>query len=213
MKQITETYYKIINNHKRKFAIYKCPICNEEFERRTDNKASKCMLCKNKEMGKNNSFVKNKRIHNIWAGLKARSTNPNHRDWEKYGAKGIDLHKDWYDYRTFERWALNNGYKDNLTIYRKNTYIGYSPFNCRWTTAFVQSQNTRLIHITNKSGYRGVSRYGNKFRANIGSSRKTIYLGVFDSAIEAAKAYDKYVIDNNLEHPTNLVTKSNTKTN
>lgn len=211
MKQITETYYKIIGNTKRKFAIYECPICNKEFERRIDNKASKCMLCNNKEIGKNNSFVKNKRIHNIWCGLKARTTNKNHRDWEGYGAKGIFICDEWKDYKAFEKWALENGYKDNLSIDRKNTYDGYYANNCRWTDNYTQSANTRLIHKTNKTGFRGVSFHKNKYRASIQVNKKHISLGRTECAIKAAYLYDEYIIKNNLEHPTNLITKSNTK--
>lgn len=211
MKQITETYYKIIGTHKRKFAIYECPICNKEFERRADNKSSKCALCKNKELGKNNSFIKNKRIHNIWAGLKARTTNKNHRDWNKYGASGVFVCEEWKDYKVFEKWALENGYKDNLSIDRKNTYDGYYPDNCRWTDCLTQSANTRLIHKTNKTGFRGVSVYNNKFRAGIQLNKKRIELGCFKCRIQAAYAYDEFVIKNNLENPTNIITKSNTK--
>lgn len=32
---------------------------------------------------------------------------------------------------------------------------------------------------------------------------KYIYLGLFDTDIESAKAYNKYVIENNLEHTLN----------
>ena len=33
---------------------------------------------------------------------------------------------------------------------------------------------------------------------------KRIHIGYFKTAEEGARAYDKYVIDNNLEHPTNF---------
>ena len=34
---------------------------------------------------------------------------------------------------------------------------------------------------------------------------KTIRLGVYNTALEAAKVRDKYVIDNNLEHTLNIL--------
>ena len=44
-----------------------------------------------------------------------------------------------------------------------------------------------------------------KFRANIKINDKNIYLGYYNTSLEAAKARDKYVIDNNLEHTLNDV--------
>lgn len=40
----------------------------------------------------------------------------------------------------------------------------------------------------------------NEIRAN----NKYKHLGYFDDKIEAANAYDKYIIDNNLEHTKNF---------
>jgi hypothetical protein len=37
----------------------------------------------------------------------------------------------------------------------------------------------------------------------INVNKKVIYLGVHDTALEAAKAFDKYVLENSLEHNTN----------
>ena len=41
--------------------------------------------------------------------------------------------------------------------------------------------------------------------AEISVDSKKIHIGIFDTLIEAAKAYDKYVIDNKLEHTINGV--------
>jgi len=70
----------------------------------------------------------------------------------------------------------------------------------------IQSQNQRLIMATNTSGYRGISyqKERNKWMASISVKTKRIALGRFKTAIEAAKAYDNYVISNKLEHPINF---------
>lgn len=97
-------------------------------------------------------------------------------------------------------------YESNLTIDRKDNDKGYGPDNCRWVTQEIQSRNTRRIRENNTSGYRGVSfkKAINKFQCRINVDKKQIYLGVYDSAIEAALTYDKYVVDNNLEHTKNF---------
>ncbi|MGB0522370.1 MAG: HNH endonuclease [Flammeovirgaceae bacterium] len=57
--------------------------------------------------------------------------------------------------------------------------------NLEWITmtGLRRQQNT-------SSGYRGVSKDGNKYRAVLYDSGERIYLGVYDSPEEAAKAYD-----------------------
>ena len=59
----------------------------------------------------------------------------------------------------------------------------------------------------NTSGYRGVyfNKLTNKWQTCIVINGKHNYIGSFADIIEAANAYDKYVIDNNLEHTINGV--------
>jgi hypothetical protein len=59
-----------------------------------------------------------------------------------------------------------------------------------------QSQNlaNSKIYPTNKSGYKGVSKRGNKWRAVIMKDKRSIHLGYFASVIEAAQAYNKEAV-------------------
>ena len=102
---------------------------------------------------------------------------------------------------------MPNALKDGYSLDRVYNNYGYEPMNLRWVSKTVQVRNTRQIKSTNKSGYRGVhfSNADKKWKSSISISSKSIHLGYFNTAKEAAIAYDKYVLENNLEHTINNV--------
>lgn len=69
-----------------------------------------------------------------------------------YIAKGITVCADWHSFETFRNWALSNGYRDDLTLDRRNNSFGYSPGNCRWAPLTTQAQN-RSVSIGSKAAY------------------------------------------------------------
>lgn len=146
------------------------------------------------------------RLYRIYSGMKTRCYNANTLSFMDYGSRGIIICKEWLnDFMNFYNWAINNGYDDLLSIDRINNDGNYEPSNCRWTTAHIQTRNTRVIKSNNTTGYRGVSfeKDRNKWKASIGVNNKNIRIGSFDTDIEAAKAYNNYVIANCLEHTIN----------
>ena len=155
------------------------------------------------------------KIYLIWKNMKSRCYNPNNDSYKDYGAKGIEVCNKWInDPKAFSDWADSTGFteerynSEKLSIDRKDSILGYSSNNCRWTSKSIQSRNTRIIKSTNTSGFRGVSKNGSKkkpFRSQIKVDKKSISIGSYVTAIEAAKAYDTYVINNNLEHTINGV--------
>ena len=197
---------------KRRYGIYECPFCKVHFKTTTatvkNGKSTKCLSCARKVSTNAKHNDSKTRLYNIWRCMINRVENKNSLDYKNYGGRDITICKEWRsDYLSFKKWALENGYSNTLKIDRIENNSGYSPDNCRWTTQTIQSRNTRRLRSNNTSGYRGVSwhKKQQKFNSRITVNSITISLGSYCSNIEAAKAYDEYIIKNNLEHTRNFV--------
>ena len=202
----------IIRNGKpRKFtwALYKCRFCDNTVERikgkmKVAPKSCGCLS------GEKHGQHKTK-LYEIWKRMKERCNNPNNPKYSYYGGKGVKVCTEWANsFLNFKNWSDENGYiESNTSIDRRNSNGNYEPSNCRWTTRCVQSRNTVKLNKTNTTGFRGVSidkrGVAKPYRAYITVSNKTISLGYHTNALDAAKAYDTYVIINNLEHTINGV--------
>jgi hypothetical protein len=89
------------------------------------------------------------RIYRTWINMLARCYNKNEIHYKDYGARGIVVCNKWSEFINFYNWALDNGYKDTLTIDRINVNGNYEPSNCRWATNEQQNNNKRTnIFIT-----------------------------------------------------------------
>jgi hypothetical protein len=87
------------------------------------------------------------RMYRIWSGMKVR-TNPNNRGkYPSYSGRGITHCKEWDQFEPFYKWAMENGYSDNMSIDRIDVNGNYEPSNCRWVTMMVQGRNKRNNHL------------------------------------------------------------------
>jgi len=84
------------------------------------------------------------RLYRIWTGMRNRCSNPSGKDWSEYGGRGITVCDEWaVMFPAFEKWAVANGYADNLSLDRIDNNRGYSPDNCRWADVKTQQANRR----------------------------------------------------------------------
>lgn len=84
------------------------------------------------------------RIYSIYRKIKDRCYNKNSDSFKYYGGRGISMCKEWLDnFRSFDKWAMENGYKKHLTIDRIDVNGNYEPKNCRWVSIKVQNRNKR----------------------------------------------------------------------
>ncbi len=84
-----------------------------------------------------------KRLYQIYLGIVKRLTNPKNIGYKNYGGRGITLFPEWNDYAIFEKWSIENGYTEELSIDRKDVNGNYEPSNCRWITQQEQNFNRR----------------------------------------------------------------------
>ena len=187
------------SKHKFRYGLYQCQYCGNEFEAKIQHiksgntKSCGCLI--------NKHDLTKHRLYSTWGAMKARCYNPNSKAYKYYGARGIKVCDRWLDINNFIE-DMYHSYQESLTLDRIDVNGNYDPDNCRWTTKEVQHRNTREIYKNNTSGFRGVAwnKQFSKWRVNIGIGNKIIFLGYYQTALEAAKAYETYVRLNNLEH-------------
>ena len=185
---------------KRRFGLYKC-LCGSTFEMLfIDRSGQSCAYCKP-------GVHERQRLNITWQSMRQRCNDKNHKGYKYYGGRGISVCAEWNDYLEFKYWSASNGYKEHLTIDRINNDGNYTPENCRWVDRCTQSQNSRRLKSSNSSGYRGSSKNGKSFKAEVTANGATITLGHYKTAKDAAIVRDLYVLDNGLEHTLNFSLK------
>jgi hypothetical protein len=147
--------------------------------------------CYKKELD-HNRFLKHgcaenpDKLYQKWISMRDRCNNPKATSYKNYGARGIKVCPEWDDYSTFRNWAMENGYKDGLTIDRIDFNKDYEPNNCRFTTMKEQNNNRRS---TNFHTYKGKTQSQMKWAEEYGLS-----YGTFKTRLELGWDFEKALL-------------------
>jgi hypothetical protein len=84
------------------------------------------------------------RTYNSWSNMIQRTTNPNRREYPRYGGRGIRVTERWLSPGGFAAFLADMGERpEGKTLDRIDNSGNYEPGNCRWSSPKEQQGNRR----------------------------------------------------------------------
>jgi hypothetical protein len=151
------------------FWLCKCDCGNEtivEAYRLTRGLTKSCGCLRITSNTKHGAY--NKKIYQLYYSMLHRCYNSKDKDYKHYGQKGIIVCKEWKNsFVEFFKWAMLNGYQEDLSIDRIDSNGNYEPSNCRWVTLKEQARNKKNIKkVTYKEKEYYISDLAKEFNIN-----------------------------------------------
>lgn len=125
------------------FYVVKCTLCEKIYNRYL-YEIKKTLACRCRHALPNVSS----RLQNIYNLMKQRCKGnmPFNGGIKYYKEKNITVYEEWANNpRIFYKWALENGYKEDLSLDRIDNNKGYCPENCRFVDKYTQSRNRSFV--------------------------------------------------------------------
>lgn len=108
--------------------------------------------------------------YSVWRMMKQRCNNPRHKDYHRYGGRGIMVCERWTV--SFVAFLADVGSRPaGTTLDRKDNDGDYTPDNCRWATNHQQHRNKSTNRLVPLAGERVTTTEASELT---GISRETI---------------------------------------
>ena len=99
------------------------------------------------------------KLYGIWQAMRQRISRKTHVLYPRYGGRGIKICDSWGCYKTFDNWAVANGYVAGLSIDRIDNDGDYCPENCHWITRSAHATKTLTKDAPRKGVNHPMARY------------------------------------------------------
>lgn len=89
--------------------------------------------------------IKRKDAYISWMAAKQRCNDIGHKDYPRYGGRGITFSEEWNEFKVFYKEMgdppLDKYSGERMSLDRIDNTQGYKPGNCKWSTRFEQAHN------------------------------------------------------------------------